>query len=111
VLFNYAVKAKETGYLTLAQLESSRKAIQKMVKRHRHLKFVKICFFPTISRSRKKKGIRMGASKGPFSCFVYRARPGSLLFEIRGLSRYQIRRRLAYILAKLPIQVDLRITK
>lgn len=110
-LFTYGIKAKETGYLTLAQLEAARKAIQKMVRRHKRLKFVKICVSSTISRSRKKKGIRMGASKGPFYGFVYRARPGNLLFEIRGLNFYQLRRRLAYILAKLPIQVDLMITR
>ena len=103
----FGIRAMETGYLTSEQLEAARKSIQRLTKRYKKIDSVIVRVNPLISRSKKKKGLRMGASKGGFYRFVYRARPGMLLFELHHLFNYQILRRLKYILAKLPIQVNI----
>lgn len=57
------------------------------------------------ARSKKKKGIRMGGSKGAFFNFIYRAKIGTILFEIKGISGFYILKILKTISKLLSLKV------
>lgn len=102
--FNYGFKVLETGYLTPEQIEAARKSIKFALKKSRrnHLFFIRVS--PLLAQSKKKSGIRMGGSKGGFHSFIYRARRGMLLFELKNIIGYQVLRKLNRLRKKLPIK-------
>jgi ribosomal protein L16/L10AE len=59
---------------------------------------------PLLARSKKKKGIRMGGSKGGFFCFVYRAHAGTILFEVHSILNYQVVLKLRRVALKFPVK-------
>jgi len=100
----FGLKVLENGYLTVDQIEAARKAIKQVLRKFRFTVPLIIRVVPLLSRSKKKKGIRMGGSKGGFYCFVYRARYGTILFEIQGIANYQIFEKLRRVAQKFPIR-------
>lgn len=103
----FGIKVLENGYLTVDQLEAARKSIKAVVKRCRFVTPVNLRVTPLLSRSKKKKGIRMGGSKGGFFNFVYRARAGVILVEIRSVLNYQLFCKLRQIAFKFPVKTAL----
>jgi ribosomal protein L16/L10AE len=57
------------------------------------------------SRSRKKKGIRMGGSRGAFFNFIYRVKVGTILFEIKGYPCFYFLKYLKNVSRLLSIKV------
>jgi len=107
----FGLKVMENGYLTADQLEAARKAIKYSVNKFRFVDPIFIRVVPLLSRSKKKKGLRMGGAKGGFYRFVYRARRGTILFEVKNVLRYQIFQKLRRVMVKFPVKLALVVLK
>jgi len=98
------LKALESGYLTLKQIESAKQAILKKIN-----KKGKIWTKVTVNKPVTKKPLeaRMGKGKGKVSHKMARVKGGTLIFEICGLSREAAISVFKTSGSKLPIKTGL----
>ncbi|GAA4480093.1 50S ribosomal protein L16 [Gluconacetobacter aggeris] len=97
----FGLKALEPERVTARQIEASRRAITRAMKRAGR---VWIRIFPDLPVSTKPAEVRMGSGKGSPEYWVARVKPGRILFEIEGVSPELAREALALGAAKLPIK-------
>ena len=97
----YGLKAVEPGRVTARQIEASRRAITRHMKR---LGRVWIRIFPDVPVSTKPAEVRMGSGKGAPEFWAARVKPGRVLFELDGVSVQVAREALELAAAKLPIK-------
>jgi large subunit ribosomal protein L16 len=81
---DFGIKTLEPGYITDRQIEASRIAITRFVKRGGK---VWIRVFPDKPVTKKPAETRMGKGKGAPDHWVAVVRPGRILFEMEGVSR------------------------
>lgn len=98
------LKAVESGLISARQIEASRKAIVRRIKRKGKI-WIKI--FPDLPITSKPTGVRMGKGKGQISHWAARVRGGTVLFEIKGLNFSTIFSALKTGGAKLPIKTKI----
>jgi large subunit ribosomal protein L16 len=96
----FGLQAAERAHLTARQIEASRMAIQRHVKRAGKL-WIRI--FPDRPFTKKPLEVRMGSGKGAVEGWVAAVKPGRVLFEIEGVSEEQARLAFKLAAAKLPI--------
>jgi len=96
----YGLKAIEPGRVTARQIEASRRAITRHMKR---LGRVWIRIFPDVPVSTKPAEVRMGSGKGAPEFWVCRVHPGRIMFEIDGVPKELARRAFELAAAKLPV--------
>src|SRR5213082_3872133 len=96
----YGLKAVEPGRVTARQIEASRRAITRHMKR---LGRVWIRIFPDVPVSTKPAEVRMGSGKGTPEFWVCRVHPGRIMFELDGVSPQVAREAFELAAAKLPI--------
>lgn len=80
---SFGLKALEAARITAKQIEAARKAINNFLKRKGKL-WIKI--FPDIPVTRKPVDTRMGSGKGYPEFFIFRVKPGRVLFELSGVT-------------------------
>ena len=80
---NIGLKAAESGILSARQIEASRQAIMRKIKRKGKV-WVKI--FPDLPITSKPTGIRMGKGKGQVSHWGAKVRGGTVIFELCGIT-------------------------
>lgn len=80
---DYGLKSLSRGHLTSKQIESARKAIAGSTKRAGKL-WIRV--FPDKPITKKPLAVRMGSGKGAVDHFAVKIRPGTMLFEISGIS-------------------------
>ena len=80
---DYGLKSLDSGYLSSRQIESSRKAITHCTKR---LGKIWIRVFPDKPISKKPNETRMGGGKAPVDHYAAVIKPGTILFEIAGVT-------------------------
>lgn len=97
----YGLKALEPERITARQIEASRRAITRAMKRAGR---VWIRIFPDLPVSSKPAEVRMGSGKGSPEFWVARVKPGRILFEIEGVPPELAKEALALGAAKLPIK-------
>lgn len=97
----YGLKALQPERITARQIEASRRAITRAMKR---MGRVWIRVFPDLPVSSKPAEVRMGSGKGSPEFWVARVKPGRILFEIEGVSPEIAREALTLGAAKLPIK-------
>jgi large subunit ribosomal protein L16 len=97
----YGLKAIEPERITARQIESSRRAIARYVRRVGKM-WIRI--FPDVPVSRKPAEVRMGSGKGSPEYWVARVKAGRIIFEIDGVSEDVARLALERAAAKLPIK-------
>ncbi|MBB4266036.1 50S ribosomal protein L16 [Roseospira visakhapatnamensis] len=97
----FGLKALEPERITARQIEASRRAITRYMKRQGRL-WIRI--FPDVAVSRKPAEVRMGSGKGSPEYWVARVKPGRILFELDGVSEEIARGAFALAAAKLPIK-------
>ncbi len=97
----FGLKALEPERVTARQIEATRRAITREMKRQGK---VWIRVFPDVPVSAKPIEVRMGKGKGSVDRWVARVAPGRILFEIDGVSEEIARQALALGAAKLPIK-------
>lgn len=98
---SYGLKAMEPERITSRQIEATRRAITRHMKRAGR---VWIRIFPDLPVSKKPIEVRMGKGKGSPEFWVAKVRPGRILFEIDGVSPEVAKEALALGAAKLPIK-------
>ena len=96
----YGLKAVEPGRVTARQIEASRRAITRHMKR---LGRVWIRIFPDVPVSSKPAEVRMGSGKGSPEFWVARVKPGRIMFELDGVTPEVAREAFELAAAKLPI--------
>ncbi|MBN9529460.1 MAG: 50S ribosomal protein L16 [Alphaproteobacteria bacterium] len=97
----FGLKALEPMRVTARQIEATRRAITRHMKRAGR---VWIRIFPDVPVSRKPAEVRMGSGKGSPEYWVARVAPGRIMFEIDGVSAEIAKEAFALGAAKLPIK-------
>src|SRR5215470_4517194 len=96
----YGLKATEPGRVTARQIEASRRAITRHIRR---VGRVWIRIFPDVPVSVKPAEVRMGSGKGSPEFWVCRVKPGRIMFELDGVPHGLAREAFDLAAAKLPI--------
>ena len=96
----FGLKATEPGRITARQIEASRRAITRHIRRAGR---VWIRIFPDVPVSQKPAEVRMGSGKGSPEFWVCRVKPGRIMFELDGVEPQIAREAFALAAAKLPL--------
>ena len=78
----YGLKVLECGYITDRQIEASRIAMTRFIKRGGK---IWLRLFPDKPITKKPAEVRMGSGKGALDHWVAVVRPGKILFEMEGV--------------------------
>ena len=98
---SFGLKALEPGWITSRQIEASRIAVTRYMKREGK---VWIRIFPDKPVTSKPAEVRMGKGKGAPSHWVAVIKPGRVMFEADGVS-YEIAKEAMRLAAqKLPVK-------
>lgn len=97
----YGLQAVEGGRVTARQIEAARRAISRHVKRGAK---VWIRIFPDKPISKKPLEVRQGKGKGNVEYWVAQVKPGTMLYEMEGVSEELAREALRLASAKLPVR-------
>jgi large subunit ribosomal protein L16 len=98
---DFGLKAIGRGRLTARQIEAARRTITRKVRRGGKL-WIRV--FPDKPISKKPLEVRMGKGKGNVEYWVALVQPGSMLYEIEGVSEELAREAFSLAAAKLPVQ-------
>ncbi|MEX0736205.1 MAG: 50S ribosomal protein L16 [Bacteroidota bacterium] len=98
---DFGLKALEPGWITQRQIEASRVALTRMMKREGK---VWIRIFPDKPVTKKPAETRMGSGKGIPEFWVVVIKPGRVLFELGGVSKELAREAFELAMHKLPIK-------
>ncbi len=103
VFGTYGLQALEPAWVTSRQIEASRVALTRAIKRGGKL-WVRV--FPDKPVTKKPAETRMGKGKGAPEFWVAVVKPGRVLFELEGLTREESHVALRRASHKLPIQTQ-----
>merc|ERR1711881_544481 len=98
---NFGIKAMEPGWITSRQIEASRIAVTRAMKREGQ---VWIRIFPDKVLTKKPAEVRMGKGKGAPEYWVAVVKPGRMLFECDGVDIEIATEALRLAAQKLPIK-------
>ena len=98
---DYGIVAQQPGWITSNQIEASRIAMTRFVKRGGQV-WIKI--FPDKPITEKPAETRMGSGKGSPEYWVAVVKPGRVLFEMKDVSEVDAREALRLAAHKLPIK-------
>lgn len=99
---DFGLQSMEDGWLTARQIEASRIAISRSVKRGGKM-WVRA--FPHKPVTKKPAEVRMGSGKGNPEIWVSVVKPGQVLFEINGVTRQQAEEAFRLASHKLPLKM------
>jgi len=97
----YGLQALERAWITNTQIEAARIAITRHVKRGGKV-FIRI--FPHKSFTKRPPETRMGKGKGAVEGWVAVVRPGTMLFEMEGVTEAIAKEAFRLASYKLPIK-------
>ena len=86
---DFGMKAVERGRITARQIEASRRAINRHIKRGGKI-WIRI--FPDKPITEKPLEVRQGKGKGNVEYWVALIQPGRILFEIEGVTEQELAR-------------------
>lgn len=98
---DYGLKAITGSWITARQIEASRRAMTRFVQRGGKI-WIRI--FPHHPITLKGGEIRMGGGKGSVDHFIAEVKPGTVLFEIGGVTKTDAQRALRLAADKLPVK-------
>ena len=98
---SHGLKAMEPERVTSRQIEATRRAITRAMKRQGR---VWIRIFPDVPVSKKPTEVRMGKGKGSVEFWAAKVKPGRIMFELDGVADDVAREALLLGAAKLPIK-------
>ena len=98
------LQAVERGYITARQIEASRRAITREVKRKGKI-WIRI--FPDKPVTKRPAEVRMGGGKGPVEFWSCPIQPGRILFEMDGVDEATAVMALKLAAYKLPLKTAL----
>jgi large subunit ribosomal protein L16 len=97
---DYALQAQGHDRITARQIEASRQAMTRYIKRGGKI-WIRI--FPHTPVTRKPQDVKMGGGKGSPEFFAAKVRPGTILFEMQGVTEEIAREAMRLASHKLPI--------
>lgn len=97
----FGLKALDRGRITARQVEAARRTISRHVKRGGKI-WIRI--FPDKPISKKPLEVRMGSGKGSVEYWVAQVKPGTMLYELEGVSEELAREAFRLAAAKLPVK-------
>lgn len=98
---SHGLKAMGESWITSRQIEAARRAMTRSIKRGGKI-WIRI--FPDKPVTSKGAEMPMGKGKGAVDHFVAMVRPGTVMFEIDGVTDEQARRALELASHKLPLK-------
>ena len=98
---DFGLKALESGWITDRQIEASRIAMTRFIKRGGK---VWLRLFPDKPVTKKPAEVRMGSGKGALEQWVAVVRPGKILFEMEGVPTDVAQEAMRLASHKLPIK-------
>lgn len=98
---DFGLKTLEPGWLTSRQIEASRIAVTRYMKRQGK---VWIRVFPDKPITKKPAEVRMGKGKGAPDHWVAVIRPGRILFECEGVNKASAQEAMRLAAQKLPVK-------
>src|SRR3982750_2543648 len=97
----YALQAQGNERITSRQIEASRQAMTRYIKRGGKI-WIRI--FPHTPVTRKPLDVKMGSGKGSPEFFVAKVHAGTILFEMQGVSEETAREAMRLAAHKLPVK-------
>ena len=97
---DFGLKVLEPGWITDRQIEASRIAITRFIKRGGKL-WIRV--FPDKPVTKKPAETRMGKGKGAPEFWVAVVKPGRILFEMEGVPEAEAREAMRLASHKLPL--------
>ena len=97
----FGLKATERGRVSARQIEAARRAMTRAVKRGGKI-WIRV--FPDVPISSKPLEVRMGKGKGNVDYWVSKVQPGTMLYEMEGVSEEMAREAFRLAANKLPIK-------
>lgn len=98
---DYALQAQGQERITSRQIEASRQAMTRYIKRGGKI-WIRI--FPHTPVSRKPQDVKMGSGKGNPEFYVAKVRPGTIMFEMQGVTEETAREAMRLAAHKLPVK-------
>lgn len=98
---DYALQAQGHERITSRQIESARQAMTRHIKRGGKI-WIRI--FPHKPVTRKALGTKMGSGKGSPEFFVAPVKPGTIMFEMQGVTEEVAREAMRLAAHKLPVK-------
>lgn len=80
---NFGLVSQESARINSRQIEAARQAMTRYVKRGGQI-WIRI--FPHTPVTRKPQDVKMGSGKGSPEFFVAKVKPGTIMFEMDGVS-------------------------
>lgn len=97
----YGLVSLESQRINARQIEAARQAMTRYVKRGGQI-WIRI--FPHIPVTRKPQDVKMGSGKGNPEFFVAKVKPGTVMFEMDGVSEEIAREAMRLAGHKLPVK-------
>ncbi|WP_414526783.1 50S ribosomal protein L16 [Nodularia chucula] len=98
---DFALQAQEPSWITARQIEASRRAMTRYIRRGGQI-WIRI--FPDKPITMRPAETRMGSGKGSPEFWVAVVKPGRIMFEIAGVSEEIAREAMRLAANKLPIK-------
>jgi large subunit ribosomal protein L16 len=98
---DFALQSQENNDVTSRQIEASRQAMTRHIKRGGKI-WIRI--FPHTPRTRKPQDVKMGSGKGNPEFFVAKVKAGTVLFEMKGVDEAVAREAMRLASHKLPVK-------
>jgi large subunit ribosomal protein L16 len=98
---DFALQAQGHERITSRQIESARQAMTRYIKRGGKI-WIRI--FPHTAVTRKPQDVKMGSGKGSPEFFVAKVKPGTIMFEMQGVSEEVAREAMRLAAHKLPVK-------
>lgn len=97
----FGLKSTDRGRLTARQIEAARRAMTRYIKRGGKI-WIRI--FPDKPISKKPLEVRQGKGKGNVEYWVAEIKPGTMLYEMEGVTEEIAREAFRLAAAKLPLR-------
>ena len=97
----FGLKAVDRGRITARQIEAARRAMTRYIKRGGKI-WIRV--FPDKPITKKPLEVRQGKGKGNVEYWVSLVQPGSMLYEMEGVTEEIAREAFRLASAKLPIK-------
>jgi len=98
---SYALKSLDRGWISAREIEAARRAMTRYIKRGGQI-WIRI--FPDKPVTATSAEVPMGSGKGSVEHFVATVKPGTVLFEMGGVSQDIAREAMRLAAYKLPVK-------
>ena len=98
---DYALQSIGNERITSRQIESARQAMTRYIKRGGKI-WIRI--FPHTPVTKKPQDVKMGSGKGHPEYFAAKVKPGTIMFEMQGVSEEVAREAMRLAAHKLPVK-------